>query len=78
MHDKSALDGLFRLSHTSHNCESRTLAQFGFDPCSLLANTAQLRLTQDHVLKSVICYAVLDAIMHLQMTDIHSVFAVLI
>ena len=54
------------------------LVQFGCDPCSLLANTAQLRLTQDHVLNSESCYAALDEIINLQITNIRSVFAVLI
>ena len=62
----------FALPHISRKCGSRTLVQFGFDSCSLLTNTAQLRLTQDHVLKSAFCYAVLDAIIYLHIADIHS------
>ena len=62
----------FAWPHISRKCGSRTLVQFGFDSCSLLTNTAQLRLTQDHVLKSAFCYAVLDAIIYLHIADIHS------
>ena len=68
----------FALPHISRKCGSRTLVQFGFDSCSLLTNTAKLRLTQDHVLKSLCCYAVPDAIIYWHIADIHSIRTVLI
>ena len=45
--------------------------------CCFLRVTQQ-RLTQDHVLKSLCCYAVPDAIIYWHIADIHSIRTVLI